>query len=196
MQSPANIDTLVSSRICHDLISPIGAISNGLELMEELASSTPEMALIADSVENAKAKLQFFRVCFGHASPGAEQSAAELTNTANAMLQGPRLELRWRLTAPALPRAQVKLLYLLLLCVETALPVGGIIHIIQTDDRLSIKVESKRVQSSEAWQVFEGRRYVAISPAQVQFPLARDVAAQNGRKIHVKTGINTLNIML
>ena len=60
--------TLIGSRICHDLISPIGAINNGIELIEMgSTASTPEMTLISESVVNASARIRYFRIAFGAA---------------------------------------------------------------------------------------------------------------------------------
>ncbi len=58
----SNLATLIGSRICHDLISPIGAIHNGLELLELSGgmSQTPEMQLIVESCANARARVTFF----------------------------------------------------------------------------------------------------------------------------------------
>ncbi len=58
------------SRICHDLISPVGAIGNGVEFLAELTETIPEVGLIADSVASANGKLQFFRICFGKFAEG------------------------------------------------------------------------------------------------------------------------------
>lgn len=61
-QSNINLAALIGSRICHDLISPIGAINNGLELLG--MSDTPEgpeLELISESVGNASARIRFFR---------------------------------------------------------------------------------------------------------------------------------------
>jgi histidine phosphotransferase ChpT len=63
-----DISNIVASRICHDIISPIGAIHNGLELISMTASldvKSPEMALIHDSCQDARAHIEFFRVAFG-----------------------------------------------------------------------------------------------------------------------------------
>ena len=58
-----DIAALVGSRICHDLISPIGAIGNGVELIGLTENtSSPELALISESVDNANARIRFFRV--------------------------------------------------------------------------------------------------------------------------------------
>ena len=68
-QNKLNIAALIGSRICHDLISPIGAINNGLELLEMTGTSSgPEMELISESVGNASARIRFFRIAYGAAS--------------------------------------------------------------------------------------------------------------------------------
>ncbi|OUS04976.1 hypothetical protein A9Q96_12785 [Rhodobacterales bacterium 52_120_T64] len=166
-----SIDTLVSSRICHDLISPVGAIGNGVELLEAVAMTMPEIELIADSVDNATAKLRFFRICFGQFSVDARMSTMEAEAIATAMIQTHRLKLEWRLQSSDLARERVKMLFLLLLCVETALPVGGTIVVAEHEGKLALQAEGKRIQMQRAWQVFDGET-VAITPAQVQFPLA------------------------
>jgi histidine phosphotransferase ChpT len=69
MTDPIDLAALIGSRICHDLISPIGAIGNGVELlMLDGAGHGPEMALIAQSVTHANARIRFFRVAYGIAS--------------------------------------------------------------------------------------------------------------------------------
>lgn len=167
-----SIDALVSSRICHDLISPVGAIGNGIELLEGYAARMPEIGLISDSVDNAKAKLRFFRICFGQMSEGAHMGASEVETIATAMIQTPRLLLEWRMQSANFPRERVKLLFLLLLCAETALPVGGTIVVSEQDDGFVVQADGKRVQMQDAWQVFAGDK-VTVTPAQVQFPLAQ-----------------------
>ena len=75
MPDKTDLAALVGSRICHDLISPIGAIGNGVELMMmDRASASPELALIAESVASANARIRYFRVAFGTA--GADQRIA------------------------------------------------------------------------------------------------------------------------
>ena len=167
-----SIDALVSSRICHDLISPVGAIGNGVELLEGYAATMPEIGLISDSVDNAKAKLQFFRICFGQMSDGAMTSATEAETIATAMIQTPRRQLEWRMQSSDFPRERVKLLFLMLLCVETALPIGGTVVVTEQDGAFKVQADGQRIKIQDAWQVFEGET-VAITPAQVQFPLAQ-----------------------
>ena len=167
-----SLDTLVSSRICHDLISPVGAIGNGVELLEACAAQMPEIGLIADSVDSATAKLRFFRICFGQISIGGLMGSGEAEAVANAMISTQRLRLEWRLQSADFPRERVKLLFLLLLCVETTLPVGGTIVVKEQDGEFVMQADGKRLQMQDAWRIFVGET-VTITPAQVQFPLAQ-----------------------
>lgn len=167
------LDALVSSRICHDLISPVGAIGNGIELLEEVAAKMPEIALIADSVESAKTKLQYFRVCFGKSSAGAVTGANEMQSLGDAMLQSARVSLNWQLETNDYPRETVKLIFLLLLCVETALPLGGVITISQSGENWKIHAKASRLKRVDAWDIFSGTSAPDdLPPAQVQFPIA------------------------
>ena len=77
-----NINALIGSRICHDLINPLGAISNGIELLEMAGvAQGPEMSLVSDSVENATAKLKMLRLAFGAASPDQTVSRQEVVTS-------------------------------------------------------------------------------------------------------------------
>ena len=77
MSNSPDLAALLGSRICHDLISPIGAIGNGVELMlMDGAGRAPEVALISESVDAANARIRFFRVAYGVSSP-ASRSRAE-----------------------------------------------------------------------------------------------------------------------
>ena len=72
-QDPLSLAKLIASRICHDLISPVGAIANGMELVALTgADITPEFELISDSVAGANARIKFYRVALGMSS--AEQN--------------------------------------------------------------------------------------------------------------------------
>ncbi len=196
MTAPS-IDALVSSRICHDLISPVGAIGNGIELLEEMASTLPEVGLIADSVENAKAKLQFFRICFGQSSEGAVLGRPEVEKTAAAMLESARVSLRWKGLEEVTPRREVKLVFLVLLCVETALPLGGDITVSQAGGIWTVDVVAPRVQAGDAWKILEWQMPVEpVQPALVQFLLARDLARDLGRTVDMQETGEGLRVTL
>lgn len=122
--SNADLAALIGSRICHDLISPIGAINNGLELLDMTGmAGGPELDLIADSVDHAGARIRFFRIAYG-AAGDQMLGAPEVSAVLNDLSQGARTRFRWMPETPQ-QRGDVRLAFLALQCVETALPHGG-----------------------------------------------------------------------
>ena len=120
-----DIASLISSRICHDLVSPLGAITNGLELMElSGVTSGPEYGLLNDSVANATARINFFRYAFGGRGYGDTVSGRAVRTILSDFYGDSRIDVRWQV-AGDVPRVQAKLALLLIQCLETFLPVGG-----------------------------------------------------------------------
>ncbi len=123
---------LIASRICHDLISPLGAIGNGVELLELSGNgSGPEMELIKESVESAKARIKFFRVAFGSAGPDQVMTQMECNSTLADINVNGRIKFTWRVEG-SVPRADVRMAFLTLICIENAMPLGGEIKVDRT----------------------------------------------------------------
>ena len=165
---------LIGSRLCHDLVNPLGAIGNGVELIDMTGSVRgPEMDLIRDAVRDAQARVRFLRVAFGAAGPQQVMSAREARATALAPWQGARLSVDWTATVD-LPRVRVKLGYLMLLCAESALPLGGEVALgLDTGGQWRLDAVAPRVNLDESlWSVLRfgmasaGR---ALRPAEAQF---------------------------
>lgn len=176
-QSPNGAQTLaelIGSRLCHDLVNPLGAIGNGVELIEMTGSVRgPEMDLIRDAVRDAQARIRFLRVAFGAAAPQQVISAREARTVAEAPWQGGRLSLEWS-AATDLPRIRVKLAYLMLLCAETALPMGGAVTLgLEASGQWRLEAEAPRVNLDEAlWSVLRfgmGAAGRPLRPAEAQF---------------------------
>ncbi len=173
-----NLAELISSRICHDLISPVGAIGNGLELMEAMGGLTPELELVGQSAQSAQAKLKFFRLAFGAAS-SSQIGGPEAERVAVDMFAGGRLSLRIAESWGARERGLVKLFYLLLLCVESSLPRGGEMICTPTDSGWRIAVAGVPVAALPEWGCLTGAR-VDVTAKTIQFLLARQsLAAQS-----------------
>ncbi|MBM1312397.1 histidine phosphotransferase [Sulfitobacter mediterraneus] len=190
-----NLVALVGSRICHDLISPIGAINNGLELMSlSGAGAGPEMSLIGESVGNASARIRFFRIAFGAAGDqmiGQTEVCAILRD----LYEGGRLTVHWRPTTPQ-PRAAVRLAFLGLLCCETAMPYGGRLEIAQHQGDWSLTAQADRLNiDSGLWAMLSGAAVTdALLPAHVQFGLVPQIATEEGRKIIVQSDETRLTL--
>ena len=123
-----DLAALLCSRVCHDVISPVGAIVNALEVLEEDDPAMKDFALdlIKKSARNASARLQFARLAFGAAgSAGAMIDLGDAGTVANGFLNDEKLSLDWDAPRALLPKNQVKLLLNLLVLATQAIPRGG-----------------------------------------------------------------------
>lgn len=185
-----DLSQLVAARICHDLLSPLGAIANGVELVGLTSGPpTPEMALIGESVDAATARMRFFRMAYGPAARGQSVARAEVTGTLAAVAQGGRLSFDW--TPPdEQPRDEVRAAFLLLQCIESALPLGGHVVVSRAGDAWEVVAEGPRLRFEEAaWAALQSPR--ARAPAQaalVQFALLPEALADLGRALALKLG--------
>ncbi len=183
MQSdPYVLATLIGSRICHDLISPLGAVSNGLELLSlSGAAQTPELALVAESVTQANARIRFFRLAFGIASADQMIGADEV----NGILQGVYTD--GRVTAEpfppgSFPRADVRAVMLALLCVEQTVPYGGRLAVTQDPRGWDITAAGDRLNvQTDLWEALSGTVPAeGLPPSGVQFLMLRQVLPRLG----------------
>lgn len=139
---PLDLAALVCSRVCHDVISPVGAIVNGLEVMEE--DDDPKtrdyaLDLIRKSARQASARLQFARLAFGAAgSAGAAIDLGDAEAVAKGMFGDDKVALSWAAPRALLPKNRVKLLLNLIVLASTAIPRGGSIHVaVEGDEEAS-----------------------------------------------------------
>jgi histidine phosphotransferase ChpT len=133
-----DLAALLCSRVCHDVISPVGAIVNGLEVLEdENDASMRDFALdlIRKSAKQASARLQFARLAFGAAgSAGASIDLGDAEQVARGLFQDDKVTFSW--TAPRLlfPKNRVKLLLNLVVTATSAVPRGGSVTVTVTGD--------------------------------------------------------------
>jgi histidine phosphotransferase ChpT len=125
-----DLAALLCSRVCHDLISPTGAIVNGLEVLEEKQSDeetkTFALDLIKKSAKTASARLQFCRLAFGAAgSSTAQIDLGDAQSMARAFIEDEKTKLAWNLPRVLLPKNRVKLLLNMLIIAGQAIPRGG-----------------------------------------------------------------------
>ncbi len=143
-----DLAALLCSRVCHDLISPVGAIVNGLEVMaEEKDEETKTFALdlIKKSAATASAKLQFCRIAFGAAgSAGAQIDLGDAHSIARGFLEDEKTKLAWNLPRALLAKNRVKLLLNMLLIAGQTIPRGGTLAVdpVGTGETMSFKVSA------------------------------------------------------
>jgi histidine phosphotransferase ChpT len=124
---------LLCSRVCHDLISPVGAIVNGLEVLDD--NPKPEdrefaLDLIRKSAKTASARLQFCRLAFGAAgSSGAQIDLGDAQNMARGHLEDAKTKITWNLPRLLLPKNRVKLLLNMMVIAQQTIPRGGVLTV-------------------------------------------------------------------
>jgi histidine phosphotransferase ChpT len=143
-----DLAALLCSRVCHDLISPVGAIVNGLEVLEEAKdeeTKTFALDLIRKSANTASAKLQFCRIAFGAAgSAGAQIDLGDAQKIARGFLEDDKTKLAWNLPRELLAKNRVKLLLNMLLIAGQSIPRGGKLTVdpIGSGESLGFKVSA------------------------------------------------------
>jgi histidine phosphotransferase ChpT len=149
---PLDLAAMLCSRVCHDVISPVGAIVNGLEVLEDETTeeSMREVAidLIKRSASGASAKLQFCRLAFGAAgSVGASIDTGDAESVARGLLETEKTALAWKAARQFLPKNKVKLLLNLCQIAGATIPRGGVIEVETTGEgaEAALSVRAKGV---------------------------------------------------
>ena len=143
-----DLAALLCSRVCHDLISPVGAIVNGIEVMEEdknEETKTFALDLIKKSAYTASAKLQFCRLAFGAAgSAGAQIDLGDAQTVARGHLEDGKITITWNLPRLLLPKNKVKLLLNMMVIAQQTIPRGGVLAVdpLGEGDAMSFRVTS------------------------------------------------------
>lgn len=191
--SKLNLPALLVARLCHDLISPVGAISNGLELLSLTGDANgPEFDLIGESVANANAKLALFRLAFG--SGGTQTISTDALNEMLAGLYGDSGFTAAFETTGELSKSDAKLLLLLTLCCETAMNRRGKVTLTkeltvrcQGDVRPNKNALFTRLRNGLDWPE-------DIGAADVHFPLTELALSEASLQLQCALDGQTFNI--
>ncbi|HHY51349.1 MAG TPA: histidine phosphotransferase [Alphaproteobacteria bacterium] len=131
--SATDLAAMLCSRVCHDLINPVGAIGNGLEVLadpSQAAMAEGAQELIANSARHARAKLEFARLAYGASSTaGTDLDTRECERVARLLFEIEKADLDWRAAPMLLPKHKAKLLMNMLLIASMAVPRGGIVRV-------------------------------------------------------------------
>ena len=144
-----DLAALLCSRVCHDVISPVGAIVNGLEVLDE--EKDPEMRtfaldLVKKSATMASAKLQFCRLAFGAAgSAGASIDTGDAETVTRGLFGDDKIKLDWRAPRILMPKNKVKLILNMCLIAAGTIPRGGTmtVNVEGQDDEASVHIVAK-----------------------------------------------------
>ena len=159
--SDLDLAALMCSRVCHDVISPVGAVANGLEVLEdEDDEAMREVAfdLVRRSARQASAKLQFCRLAFGASgSQGSSIDLDEAGDIARLFVGEEKVKLDWQAPRENRPKLEVKLLLNMMLVAMSTIPRGGVVEITANGETLMARSrgQAARIDDKLA-QVLDG----------------------------------------
>ena len=153
--TPSTLAALLCARICHDLVSPVGALGTAVEILDDDGNAdmhADALELVKSSSRRAAAKLKFLRLAFGAAgsAPGV-LATAELEQLTRDMFADAKPELVFDFHADGLDKGRARLLLNLVMLGIGAVPRGGEVRIATTDDALSVVSTGKRARLDEAF---------------------------------------------
>ena len=200
MTGDLQLAELMAARLCHDLVGPIGAVANGIELLGDAGGSPdPEVTgLIAVSARQATRRLQWFRVAFGSAS-GLPTSAmfAETRRLAMGLFEEGRVTLDWGAPDAAAEatasRAAAKLALNLSLFALECLPRGGSVRVRIVPNGVAVKINvaaegpAARIPEDMQLALREGVAIGELTPKSIPAYLAARLVAQTGSRLDVRT---------
>lgn len=186
-----DLASLLCSRLCHDLMSPIGALNNGIELLAD--ETDPDMRekcleLLADSARASANKLKFFRLAFGAAGGFGEEIDTHEAEVALEGLFGPerRIELGWAVGDEKLPKGAVKLLLNLAMLAGDALVRGGRLDVGAerrgSEIELAVRAEGPRILLDPVLRdtLVNGVNGASVEPRAAGAWLAHNLVAEGG----------------
>lgn len=194
MTDQPDLAALIGSRICHDLVSPLGAIGNAVELLAmDGKTAGPELALISESIASANARIRFFRLAFGGTGSDARIARSEVQQILAALTKSERVTIDWH-SPPELARREVKLAFLLIQCLMTALPWGGAITVTQSGPDWAVTAAAPRMKRDPALWDTLGTNAPDVPAAQVQFALLPGELLRQQRRLTVESQDGKLSL--
>jgi histidine phosphotransferase ChpT len=153
--SDLDLAALLCSRVCHDIISPVGAIANGLELMDDpdvdAAMKATALDMVRNSAKTATAKLKFCRIAFGASgSAGAQIDMGEAGEMAKAFVGDEKIRLDWQAPRENRPKAEVKLVLNMMMLAMAGIPRGGVVTVTVDGRNFAVKAQGERSKVPQA----------------------------------------------
>lgn len=131
--SAPDLAAMLCSRVCHDLINPVGAIGNGLQALDDPAQAEMKdlaQELVANASRQALAKLEFARLAYGASSmAGTDFDTRECERVANLLFDIEKADLDWQINPILVPKNKGKLLMNMLIIAAGAVPRGGLVKV-------------------------------------------------------------------
>jgi histidine phosphotransferase ChpT len=206
MQIDMRVMELLSSKICHDLVSPVSAINNGVELIEDIGGSVVEeaMKLIGDSGTTAARRLRIFRMAYGRAGSDESLAVKDVRQVVEQYLSGGKISLIWpedQIFSESVDlRGFLKTVLNLIILSEETLAYGGVINVREaTTGGCRLEIVGRNAHLSlQLQEALEGAVAVEnLTPRSIQAYITGKFASNFGLKIqHEHAVTDRLDFML
>jgi len=194
--SPVDFASLLCSRLCHDLLSPVGALNNGLELLgDENDADMRERVfqLLSESARASANKLKFFRLAFGAAGGFGEQVDSREAKTAieGLLADNARTTFNWWVEAETLPKTALKVMLNLALIASEALVRGGTLDVGGEENggqiEIVVKIEGPRIILDPELRgtLTDGERETGVTPRAAAAYLVHTLTAQANGAVQI-----------
>ena len=188
---PLDLAALLCSRVCHDVISPVGAINNGLELLDEGGADADALDLIRTSALNASVRLKLARLAFGASgSVGASIDTGEAEKAAREFAAAEKkTEITWNGPRAIIPKNRVKLLLNLFLVAYGSIPRGGSVDVTlenpETDTKFIMSAKGRMMRLPPKFmEINSGQVEEAVDAHTIQPYYTVMLAEESGMMLH------------
>lgn len=203
--TPVDFASLLCSKLCHDLLSPVGALNNGLELLDDETDDVMRarvFELLHDSARTSANKLKFFRLAFGAAGGFGDMVD---TREARQAIEGlvadnKRIDFNWIVEAERLPKAAIKVVLNLALIASEALIRGGTLSIggEENDGHVEVvlQIEGQRIVLDPELRatLTDGPRPDGVTPRTAAAYLVHEIVREAGGSVLVSEPAETVMI--
>jgi histidine phosphotransferase ChpT len=203
--SPVDFASLLCSRLCHDLLSPVGALNNGLELLtdetdEEMRARV--FQLLSESARASANKLKFFRLAFGGAGGFGEQVDSREAKAAieGLLVDNKRTTFNWWVESETLPKTALKVMLNLTLIASESLVRGGTLDVGGEENNgqleIVVKIEGPRIILAPELRVAlnHGEGPEGVTPRTAAAYLVHSLVTQAGGTIQISEPTETIMI--
>lgn len=203
-QIPARASELLISKICHDLVSPIGAVNNGIEFMADMGDEGlgDGIGLIEHSAKQASVRLQLFRMCYGAGGSDAQMTGKIIYETFMNYIADSKVKLDWDLMNALpdqdLPAGFLKTLLNMMVFAFDALPKGGTVHIEMSDDKMRVRPKGPVVKAKDgSAKSFRGETDIEqLSPRTIHGFITRQYADLFGLTLELDGDAENFELIL
>lgn len=201
---PARASELLISKICHDLVSPIGAVNNGIEFMADMGDEGlgDGIGLIEHSARQASVRLQLFRMCYGAGGSDAKITGKVIYETFQNYIEDSKVSMEWDLMNDMpdqdLPAGFLKTILNMMVFVFESLPKGGVVSVTMQEDKMTVHGKGILVKpKDDSIESFSGELDIeSLTPRSIHGYMTKQYANLFGLNVGISVSEGGIDLTL